>query len=75
MQLNVHEAETQLLKLIDAALRGEEVIIARGNRPVVRLAPVRCGKVRLGLLKGKVGTPPDFFAPMGKNELRLWEDG
>ena len=37
---NVHEAKTQLSKLIDAALRGEEVIIAKAGKPAVRLVPV-----------------------------------
>ena len=73
MQVNIHEAKTQLSRLIEAALRGEEVIIARGNTPVVRLEPVRGAKIKLGLLKGKVGTPPDFLEPMDEEELRLWE--
>ena len=37
LQINIHEAKTQLAKLIKAALNGKEVIIARGNKPVVRL--------------------------------------
>jgi antitoxin (DNA-binding transcriptional repressor) of toxin-antitoxin stability system len=37
IQVNIHEAKTQLSKLIQAALKGQEVIIAKGNKPVVRL--------------------------------------
>ncbi len=37
LQVNIHEAKTQLSKLIQAALNGKQVIIARGNKPVVRL--------------------------------------
>ena len=37
LQVNIHEAKTQLSKLIKAAVNGKEVIIARGNKPVVRL--------------------------------------
>ena len=37
LQVNIHEAKTQLSKLIQAALNGRQVIIARGNKPVVRL--------------------------------------
>ena len=37
LQVNIHEAKTQLSKLIQAALDGKQVIIAKGNRPVVRL--------------------------------------
>jgi prevent-host-death family protein len=40
MQIMIHAAKTNLSKLIDAALKGEEVIIARGDTPVVRLVPV-----------------------------------
>ncbi len=37
LQVNIHETKTQLSKLIQAALSGKEVIIAKGNKPVVRL--------------------------------------
>jgi antitoxin (DNA-binding transcriptional repressor) of toxin-antitoxin stability system len=37
LQVNIHEAKTQLSKLIQAALNGKQVIIAKGNKPVVRL--------------------------------------
>ena len=36
-QVNIHEAKTQLSKLIQEAIDGQEVIIAKGNKPVVRL--------------------------------------
>lgn len=76
MQVNVHEAKTQLSKLIEAALRGEEVVIARDSVPVVRLEPVRArAPFVFGLLEGKVGTVPDFFEPMDEEDLRLWEGG
>ena len=37
---NIHEAKTQLSKLVERALEGEEVIIARAGKPVVRLVPI-----------------------------------
>ncbi len=37
LQVNIHEAKTQLSKLIQAAISGKQVIIAKGNKPVVRL--------------------------------------
>jgi prevent-host-death family protein len=73
MQYSVHAAKTQLSKLIDAALAGEEVVIAKGSKPVVRLVPVPRSGFRFGLLEGKVGPPPDFFEPMSEEELALWE--
>lgn len=55
MQVTIHEAKTQLSKLIAAVERGEEVIIARRDKPVVRLNAVEefPGKSRIGGLKGK----------------------
>ena len=75
MQYSVHAAKTQLSKLIDAALAGEEVVIAKGSKPVVRLVPVPQGGFRLGLLEGMVDPPPDFLEPMSEEELRMWEGG
>ena len=70
---SVHTAKSQLSKLIEAALRGEDVVIARGKKPVVRLVPLPQSGFRFGVLKGKVGTPPDFLEPMSEDELRAWE--
>jgi antitoxin (DNA-binding transcriptional repressor) of toxin-antitoxin stability system len=54
MQVTIHQAKTQLSKLIAAAERGEEVIIARRDKAVVQLNPVRKahGNTRIGGLKG-----------------------
>lgn len=75
MQYSVHAAKTQLSKLIEAALRGEEVIIAKGPQPVVRLVPVPQQRSLLGALEGKVSVPEDLFEPMSDEELKLWEGG
>ena len=55
MQVTIHQAKTRLSKLIAAAERGEEVIIARRDKAVVQLNPVRevRGTSRIGGLKGK----------------------
>lgn len=50
VQLNVAEAKARLSALIDAALAGDEVVIARDGRPVVKLVPVGRGARRLGVL-------------------------
>lgn len=73
MQFTVHTAKSQLSKLIDAALAGEEVVIAKGSRPVVRLVAIPQSGFRLGLLTGKVGSAPDFLAPESAADLDLWE--
>lgn len=76
MQVTVHAAKTNLSKLIEAALAGEEVVIARGRQPVVRLVPVVRRRFTVGLLQGQIaGAGPDFFAPMDEEDLALWEGG
>lgn len=74
--MNVQEAKTQLSRLLAAAERGEEVIIARGGKPIVRLELlVEPRKRELGFLAGVVPSPPDsaFFDPMTDGELADWE--
>ena len=63
LQVNIHEAKTQLSKLIQAALNGKQVIIARGNKPVVRLEvlPEARGKRKIGNAKGLVLKIADDF--------------
>ena len=75
MQVNVHEAKTQLSKLIEAALRGEEVIIARDGKPAVRIEPLPQEKLKFKFgLPEFIGMPvPDFLEPMTEEELREWE--
>jgi prevent-host-death family protein len=50
--VGIHEAKTNLSRLIEKACRGEEIIIARGKDPVVRLVPIagRKGSRKLGIL-------------------------
>jgi len=74
--VTIHQAKTNLAKLIARAEAGEEIVIARGNEPVVRLAPVAGGKRKRepGLLKGKVSLPDEFFFDqLSDEELGAWE--
>ncbi len=68
----VHEAKTQLSKLIRKACEGEEVIIARGDKPVVKLVPV--GDVKRertpGGFEGKISWTPDAFDPLTDEEMK-----
>ena len=58
---NVHEAKTNLSKLIEQALNGEEVIIAKAGKPLVRLVPVRDEKEDcFGMDAGKMWIADDF---------------
>ncbi len=74
-QFTIHAAKTNLSKLIEAALDGEEVVIAKGDKPVVRLVPIRRTPFKIGLLKDRLGEGPDFFEPMSEDDLDLWEGG
>lgn len=73
--VNVHAAKTHLSKLIKRALEGEDVVIARGRTPVVRLVPVESvePKREFGSLKGKLVIPDSFFEPLPESELEKWE--
>lgn len=72
-QFSVHDAKTNLSKLIADALAGGEVIIARGSVPVVRLVPVAPqGRRRFGALKGKIAIDKRFDEPLPENEAAGW---
>jgi len=73
--VTVHEAKTNLSKLIARACRGEEVIIARGRKPVARLVAVGevSGRRQPGAFKGKLRVGPQFFKPLPARELAAWE--
>jgi prevent-host-death family protein len=71
----IHRAKTNLSQLIEAACAGEDVVIARGNMPVVRLVPIAeaSGKRRPGVLKGKLRVEAEFFQPLPAEDLEGWE--
>jgi antitoxin (DNA-binding transcriptional repressor) of toxin-antitoxin stability system len=74
--VTIHQAKTQLSKLIAKVEAGEEVVILRGKVPVARLSAVTKQKRRRtpGMLKGKVSLPNEFFFdPLPEEELRAWE--
>lgn len=68
----VHEAKTNLSQLIKKACDGQEVIIARGKKPVVKLVPVGTQvKKRIpGGFEGKISWTPDAFDPLTEEEMR-----
>jgi prevent-host-death family protein len=72
--VTIHAAKTNLSKLIERACAGEEIIIARGSEPVVKLVPVagRKPERRAGTLKGTFTVPDSFFDPLPDDELEAW---
>ena len=74
--VNVHEAKTNLSRLLVRVEAGEEVVIARSGKPVARLVSYKPrGKPQFGALKGQINIDDSFFDPLPEEELRLWEGG
>lgn len=75
---NIHEAKTTLSKLIERALAGEEVIIAKAGKPLVHLTPVpQAGAVAasrdiVGCLEGQVWFAPDWNSPETNADIERW---
>jgi len=71
-KVNVHQAKTQLSKLIEEAEKGEPFIIARAGKPVVKVtaleSPLGSGPRRLGFMAGLIAVPDDFDS-MGSKEI------
>ena len=73
-QFSVHEAKTNLSRLIAETLAGGEVVITRGNIPVVRLVPLTAsGRRCFGLLNGKLTIDAGFDEPLSEDELEGWD--
>ena len=69
---NVAEAKATLSALLDAAVAGEEVIVARAGKPLVRLVPLEPPPRReLGFLP--LDVPDELFAPLGTADLAAWQ--
>ena len=70
--VNIHQAKTQLSKLIEQAVKGESFIIAKAGKPMVKVtkidAPEASSMKRLGFMAGQISTPKDFDE-MGKDEI------
>ena len=73
MLVNMHEAKSQLSKLIAAAEAGDDVVIARKGKPAVRLVPVKPGGFQFDTLAHLVDTVPEFDDAMDEEELARWE--
>jgi len=73
--VNIHEAKTQLSKLVAEVEAGGDVVLARAGQPVARL--VRFGPApaerRFGAMRGRAATADAFFEPLPDDELAAWE--
>lgn len=66
---NVHDAKTNLSRLLARVVQGEEVIIAKSGRPVAKLVRVAVEPRRPGRLKGRIRLGPDFDEPLPQEIL------
>ncbi|MEK6371434.1 MAG: type II toxin-antitoxin system prevent-host-death family antitoxin [Acidobacteriota bacterium] len=72
IKVNIHEAKTQLSRLVDRAAKGEPFVIAKAGKPLVRVAALDAPAApqRLGFLAGEIVVPKDFDR-MGENEIAI----
>jgi prevent-host-death family protein len=81
MQASVHEAKTNLSKLLEAVERGERVVITKHGKPAAELVPAKTNEVVFGIWKNKLDakTRDEFLdaleEPLSDEDLRLWEGG
>lgn len=68
--VNIHQAKTQLSKLVDQAAKGEPFVIAKAGKPMVKVAALDAPAAprRLGFMTGEISVPEDFNR-MGENEI------
>ncbi|HMD16604.1 MAG TPA: type II toxin-antitoxin system Phd/YefM family antitoxin [Terriglobales bacterium] len=72
--VTIGKAKADLSRLIARACGGENIVIARGKKPVVRLVALRDaqGNRKPGALRGKLKVGPEFFEPLPAEELDAW---
>jgi prevent-host-death family protein len=70
-KVNIHEAKTTLSKLVDRANAGEEILIAKSERPVAKLVPLKERRKhrKKGRLEGKIWIADDFDEPLPEEVL------
>lgn len=68
--INIHEAKTQLSRLVENAVKGESFIIAKAGKPLVKVSALESPPTpqRLGFLSGEIAVPRDFNT-MGEKEI------
>jgi prevent-host-death family protein len=69
--VNIYDAKTRLSQLVDKVVAGEDVVVSRNGKPLVRITRLDSGRrpIRFGVLKGKVKITRDFDAPLPSNVL------
>ena len=75
VEVNIHEAKTNLSRLLSRVAAGEEILIAKAGVPIARLVPYREPKDKrpLGMDKGLFEVPKDFDAPLPDDLLASFD--
>ncbi len=73
--VNIYDAKTHLSRLVDKAAAGEDVVVSRHGKPLVRITRLENTQRRItfGLLKGRLKVPDDFDAPLPADVLQGFE--
>ena len=73
--VNIYDAKTRFSQLVDKAASGEDVVVSRNGKPLVRITQLEGPKrrIRFGLLKGKLTVAADFDAPLPADVLASFE--
>ena len=73
--VNIYDAKTRLSQLVDQAAAGEDVVVSRNGKPLVRITQLNVPKQRIkfGVMKGKVTIASDFDAPLPAHVLAGFE--
>ena len=73
--INIYDAKTRLSQLVDKAAAGEDVVVSRNGKPLVRITRLDAPKrqIRFGVLKGKLRIPADFDSPLPDDVLAAFE--
>jgi prevent-host-death family protein len=75
--VNIHEAKTNLSRLVDEAAKGNVFIIAKAGRPMVKVMPLSEGELKgtekLGFMSGEIAVPDDFDSLGSEDVARIFE--
>jgi prevent-host-death family protein len=73
--INIYEAKTRFSQLVDQVVAGEDVVVSRNGKPLVRITRLDETRrpIKFGVLKGKVKLARDFDAPLPADVLARFE--
>jgi prevent-host-death family protein len=73
--ISIHTAKATLSQLLARVEAGEEIILARGKKPIAKLVPFNppAAHRRFGALRGVINVGPEFFDPLPEQDLAVWE--